>query len=215
MTLETWIAYAIATEILLIVPGPTVLLIVGFALTRGRRAAFAAVAGSCLAIVICFAAAFAGLGALLQTSATAYTIVKWAGACYLFWLGFKMLRARPEAMLVADARREADAIGGGWRNSTFLHGFVTTTLNPKTIVFLIAFTPLFLDPAQPTLPQAVIMTATFVVLAFLSDGAYALVASGARTAIMRPRTMRWVQRSGGLMLVGAGLWTAASKRVAG
>jgi len=214
MTFETWIAYAVATEILLIVPGPTVLLVIGFALTRGRRAALAAVAGSCLAVVVAFTATFAGLGALLQTSATAYTIVKWAGACYLFYLGLKMIRARPEAMLVAEAEREAAAVTGGWRNSTFLHGFITTTLNPKTIVFLIAFTPLFLDPAQPTAPQAAIMTATFATLAFLSDGAYAVVASSARSVIMQPKTARWMQRAGGLMLIGAGLWTAATKRAA-
>lgn len=208
MSWETWIAYAVATEVLLIIPGPTVLLVVGYAITRGRGPALMAVAGSCLGISCAFAITFAGLGAVLTASATAFSVMKWVGAAYLVYLGIQMWRAKTETLL------EADAAGGKSRHrSTFAHGFVTTILNPKVVVFLVAFVPQFMNPAAPTMPQAVIMTATFVTLAFLSDGAYAVFASKARQSFLGVRGMKWVQRVGGSLLIGAGLLTAATKRV--
>ena len=210
MTWETWIAYAVATEILLIIPGPTVLLVIGYALTRGRGPALWAVAGSCLAMIFAFAITFAGLGAVLAASATAYTVMKWAGAAYLVYLGVQMWRAKSSTLPTAAAGRETAAKAG--KRSTFLHGFITTILNPKVVVFLVAFVPQFMNPAAAPLPQAVLMTATFVVLAFLSDGAYAVFASRARQSFMGERTMKWVQRTGGSLLIGAGLLTAVTKR---
>lgn len=209
MSWETWIAYAVATEVLLIIPGPTVLLVVGYALTRGRGPALWAVAGSCLGITCAFAITFAGLGAVLSTSALAFTVMKWAGAAYLVYLGVQMWRAKADTMLKVE-----DGLGERPRQrSTFLHGFVTTILNPKVVVFLVAFVPQFMNPAAPAMPQAIIMTATFVTLAFLSDGAYAVFASKARQSLMGERTVKWVQRTGGSLLIGAGLLTAATKRV--
>jgi threonine/homoserine/homoserine lactone efflux protein len=208
MSWETWIAYAVATEVLLIIPGPTVLLVVGYALTRGRGPALWAVAGSCLATACAFGITFAGLGAVLAASATAFTIMKWVGAAYLVYLGIQMWRAKADTMLKVD-----DAAGGKPRQrSTFTHGFITTILNPKIVMFLVAFVPQFMNPAAPALPQAILMTATFVALAFLSDGAYAVFASKARQSFLGDRAMKWVQRTGGSLLIGAGLLTAATKR---
>lgn len=211
MSLETWIAYAVATEILLIIPGPTVLLVVGYAITRGRGPALWAVVGSCLAITCAFGITFAGLGAVLAASASAFTVMKWAGAAYLVYLGIQMWRTKADTLMKVEA---GEARGGKTRQrSTFLHGFITTMLNPKVVVFLVAFVPQFMNPAASALPQAVLMTATFVVLAFLSDGAYAVFASRARQSFMSERTIKWVQRTGGSLLIGAGLLTAATKRI--
>ncbi|RVU36385.1 LysE family translocator [Hwanghaeella grinnelliae] len=209
MSLETWIAYAVATEILLIIPGPTVLLVIGYALTRGRGPALWAVVGSCLGMTCAFAVTFAGLGAVLAASATVFTVMKWVGAAYLVYLGVQMWRAKADTML------KVEGVPGEKprQRSTFLHGFITTILNPKVVVFLVAFVPQFMNPAAPALPQAIIMTATFVTLAFLSDGAYAVFASKARQSLMGERTVKWVQRTGGSLLIGAGLLTAATKRV--
>ena len=207
MSLETWIAYAIATEILLFIPGPTVLLVVGYALTRGPAPALWAVAGACCATSVAFVIAFAGLGAVLSASATAFTVMKWIGAAYLVWLGIQMWRAKAETMLKVD-----EGAMGPRQRSTFWHGFLTTLLNPKIVVFLVAFVPQFMDPAQPTVPQAVIMAVTFVCFAFLNDGAYALFAAKARQTFLGERGMKWVQRVGGSMLIGAGFLTAAAKR---
>lgn len=211
MSWETWIAYAVATEVLLIIPGPTVLLVIGYAITRGRGPALMAVAGSCLAMVCAFAITFAGLGAVLATSATAYTVMKWVGAAYLVYLGVQMWRAKSDEFLKVEDG--AAAAGKVRRRSTFLHGFITTILNPKVVVFLVAFVPQFMNPAAPAMPQAVVMTATFVVLAFLSDGAYAVFASKARQTFMGARAVKWLQRTGGGLLIGAGLLTAATKRI--
>ncbi len=209
MSLETWIAYAVATEILLIIPGPTVLLVVGYALTRGRGPALRAVAGSCLATACAFGVTFAGLGAVLAASATAFTVMKWVGAAYLVYLGVQMWRAKSDTMLKVEGAEESKPR----QRSTFAHGFITTILNPKIVVFLVAFVPQFMNPAAPALPQAFVMIATFVTLAFLSDGAYAVFASRARQSLMGERTVKWVQRTGGSLLIGAGLLTAATKRV--
>lgn len=217
MSWETWIAYAIATELLLLVPGPTVLLVVSYALTRGTGPALWAVIGSCLGTLVAFAIAFGGLGALLAASSTAFTIMKWIGAAYLIYLGVTMWRARADNPLAALTRENAAIDGGPGRarkqRSTFWHGFITTLLNPKVVVFLVAFIPQFLDPGRPTAPQALIMTATFVGLAFLSDGAYALLASRARKTFLGPRGLKWTQRLAGSLLIGAGLVTAAAKRI--
>ena len=107
MSLETWIAYAVATEILLIIPGPTVLLVVGYALTRGRGPALRAVAGSCLATACAFGVTFAGLGAVLAASATAFTVMKWVGAAYLVYLGVQMWRAKSDTMLKVEGAEES------------------------------------------------------------------------------------------------------------
>lgn len=208
MSWETWIAYAVATEVLLIIPGPTVLLVVGYALTRGRGPALWAVAGSCLATACAFAITFAGLGAVLAASATAFTVMKWVGAAYLVYLGVQMWRAKADTLLKVDGETGAKPR----QRSTFAHGFITTILNPKIVMFLVAFVPQFMNPAAQAMPQAILMTVTFVTLAFLSDGAYAIFASKARETFMGARTMKWVQRTGGTLLIGAGLLTAATKR---
>ena len=207
MSLETWIAYAVATEILLFIPGPTVLLVVGYALTRGSAPALWAVAGSCLGTTVAFVVAFAGLGAVLSASATAFMVMKWVGAAYLVYLGIQMWRAKADDMLKVDGEAETPR-----QRSTFWHGFLTTLLNPKIVVFLVAFVPQFMNPAAPALPQALIMTATFVGLAFLNDGAYAVFAAKARESFLGGRGMKWVQRTGGTLLIGAGFLTAAAKR---
>ncbi len=221
MSWETWVAYAVATELILLVPGPTVLLVVSYALTRGAGPALWAVAGSCLGTTVAFAIAFGGLGALLAASSTAFTIMKWIGAAYLIYLGVSMWRARADNPLTALTRQGAASEPeekrtqegpGKKQRSTFWHGFITTLLNPKVAVFLVAFIPQFLDPSRQTAPQALIMTATFVGLAFVSDGAYVLLASRARKTFLGPRGLKWTQRLAGSLLIGAGLVTAAAKR---
>lgn len=210
MSIETWIAFAIATELILIIPGPSVLLVVAYALSRGQAAGLKCVLGCSTGAAFAFVAAFAGLGALLSASATAFTAVKLIGAAYLVYLGVKMWRSKPEDLALSDPSGAADS--RKWRNSPYLHGLVTTVLNPKIVVFLVAFVPQFMDPTAAALPQAVIMTATFVGLAIISDGVYAIVASRARGLFLNARTAKWMNRLGGSFLIGAGVFTAVAKR---
>lgn len=205
MAVETWLAFAAASAVLLVVPGPTILLVIGQSLGAGRRNALPLVAGVAAGDLVAMSLSLAGLGALLAASATLFTLLKWAGAAYLVWLGAGLWRApvAAEAPPPLPARRAArDA-------------FLVTALNPKSLAFFVAFVPQFLDPARPFGPQAAILVPTFVVLAALNAGAYALLAGRLSAAVRRPAVRRAFNRAGGTFLIGAGLATAAMRRAGG
>jgi threonine/homoserine/homoserine lactone efflux protein len=209
MSLEHWLAFAAASAVLVAIPGPTVLLVVSYALGHGRRSAAATVAGVALGDFTAFTASMLGLGVLLAASAALFTALKWIGAAYLIYLGVKLWRAPVSADGISAAADQAKP------SRIFLHAYVVTALNPKGIVFFVAFLPQFLDAAAPIVPQMVILGATFLVLATLNALAYALSASAARNVIRRPQVQRWVNRIGGSLLIGAGVLTVAWRRTAG
>ncbi|MBW8003746.1 MAG: LysE family translocator, partial [Planctomycetes bacterium] len=203
MAIEVWLTYTLAAGILLIIPGPTILLVVSYALTEGRRSAVAIVAGVVLGDLTAMTVSIAGLGALLAASATLFTVMKWVGAAYLVYLGVRMWRSSP---VLEDAAPEANG-RSPW--AMLGHSFAVTALNPKGIVFFVAFLPQFVSAQRPVLPQLLILGGTFLVLAFLNAAGYALMAGSVRTLLRRPRTLRNVQRAGGSLLVGAGVLTAS------
>jgi threonine/homoserine/homoserine lactone efflux protein len=200
MTLETWLAFALASLIAVMIPGPVVIFILGRSLGGGWRAALPTVGGVALGDAVALAASLAGLGALLAASAVAFTVAKWVGAAYLVWLGVKLWRA-PVGEAVALPARHA-----------FRDAFLVTVLNPKSIAFFVAFVPQFLDPTRPFLPQAALVLTTFVGLGALNAMGYALLAGKLSDAVSRPTIRRGFNRMGGAMLVGAGLATAAMRR---
>ncbi len=206
MDLVTWLAFVVASLALLIIPGPTVLLAISYALSRGRRVALATVAGVTLGDIIAMTASLAGLGALVLASATLFTALKWAGALYLVYLGITMLRGAAKAEL-----GEMPEMAGETRR-VFWNACTVTTLNPKSITFFIAFVPQFVDPNRPLLPQFAVMEVTFVVLASTVVLIYALLAAHLRSRIARPGTLAWLQRGGGAALLGLGIATAFAKR---
>ncbi len=208
MSLDHWLAFAAASAIMLAIPGPTILLVISYALGHGRKAAGATVAGVALGDFTAMTASMLGLGALLATSAAIFTVLKWAGAAYLVWLGIKLWRA-PVSL---GAEGEAPAEGKPFR--IFAHAYVVTALNPKSIVFFVAFLPQFLDVSQPVLPQMAIFEVTFLVLGSLNALFYALLASAARKTIRKPSVQKVVNRTGGTLLIGAGLLTIGLKRAA-
>lgn len=199
MSFDHWIAFVAASAIMLAIPGPTILLVVSYALGHGRRATVATVTGVALGDFTAMTASMLGLGALLATSAALFTALKWAGAAYLVWLGVKLWRAPTGDLAVAAA--DAEGVRPG---RIFLHAWMVTALNPKSIVFFVAFVPQFLVAAEPLLPQMVVAEVTFLVLASLNALAYALMASAARRTIRRPGVQRAVNRVGGGLLMGAG-----------
>jgi len=208
MSFELWLAFAAASAVMLAIPGPTVLIVVSYALGHGRRSAMATVAGVALGDFTAMTASMLGLGVLLATSAALFTGLKWAGAAYLVYLGVKLWRAP----VTAGAEQ-----GGGADVSPLrmmLHTYAVTALNPKSIVFFVAFLPQFLDTARPLAGQMVAMEATFLALATLNATLYALAASAARKAVRKPSVQRAVNRTGGSLLIGAGLLTAAWKKAA-
>ena len=204
MTIETWLAFAAASSILLIIPGPTILLVVSYALGQGWRTALPMAVGVALGDFTAMTLSMLGIGALLLASATLFTVLKWIGAAYLIWLGIKLFRAG--GTLGAEPRRDAASA-----TKMLAHAWLVTALNPKSITFFVAFLPQFLDRNADFWTQMAIFEATFLVLAFCNAFGYALVASRARSVFASERAIRIFNRTGGSLLVGAGVATVAMR----
>jgi threonine/homoserine/homoserine lactone efflux protein len=197
MALETWLAFVAASAVLLVIPGPTILLVVSYALGRGWKVAAPVATGVALGDLTAMTLSMLGVGALLASSAALFTALKWIGAGYLVYLGLELWRAG--ATLEAEARTEPVA-----PFRMLAHAWFVTMLNPKSIVFFVAFLPQFLDPARPFWPQMALFEVTFVALAFANAFGYALLAARARRLAASPRAIRLVNRAGGTALIAAG-----------
>ncbi|MBV2360365.1 LysE family transporter [Thalassococcus sp. CAU 1522] len=207
MAFDLWLAFVAASTLLLLIPGPTVLLVLSYALSKGRSVALASAAGVATGDLIAMSLSLAGLGALVATSAMLFTVLKWVGAAYLVWLGIKLIRSAPTHGLSLP---QATITSRG----VYAHNAAVTALNPKSIAFFIAFVPQFVDGQRPLLPQFAILTATFVTLAALNALAYALAADRLRRWVQRPAPLTWMTRAGGATLIGMGLLTATLRRPA-
>lgn len=202
MDLSTWAGFMLASTILLVIPGPTILLIMSYALGQGMRAAFPLAVGVALGDFTAMTLSMLGLGAVLAASATLFTVLKLLGAAYLIWLGVQLWRAG------STMRAEARTDGTGALRMVG-HAWFVTALNPKSIIFFLAFLPQFLDPAGEFWTQMLIFEATFLVLAFANATGWGLVAARVGRVVSSPRAVRAFNRMGGTILVGAGVWTAS------
>ena len=200
MTFESWAAFTAASAVLLIIPGPTVLLVVSYALGQGWRTVLPMTVGVALGDFTAMTLSMLGLGALLAASATLFTILKWVGAAYLVYLGIKLWRAGG----TLDAPPRTDVVSAA---RMLGHAWLVTALNPKSITFFVAFLPAFLDPQADFLTQMVVFETTFLVLAFANAFGYALVAARARGFVANPRAIGVVNKVGGGLLIGAGAAT--------
>ena len=206
MTLELWLAFVAASAIVLIIPGPTILTVISYSVTHGKRANVALVAGVALGDSTALVASLVGLGALLAASATWFTVVKWIGGLYLLYLGVKLLRsgvALPEP-------GAAPPIQSMWR--LFANTYAVTALNPKSVVFFVAFLPHFIDASADVTRQLWIVAVTFVVLASINAALYAVFASAARRLLVSPAAQRRFNVVGGSLLSAAGLWALLARR---
>ena len=200
MTFESWAAFTAASAVLLIIPGPTVLLVVSYALGQGWRTVLPMTVGVALGDFTAMTLSMLGLGAVLATSATLFTILKWVGAAYLVYLGIRLWRAGG----TLDAATRTDAVSAA---KMLGHAWLVTALNPKSITFFVAFLPAFLDPKADFLTQMVVFGTTVLVLAFANAFGYALVAARARGFVANPRAIGMVNKVGGGLLIGAGAAT--------
>ena len=207
MDFQIWLTFVAASIALLLIPGPTVLLVLSYAISQGKRVALATVAGVAFGDLLAMSASLAGLGAMVLASATLFTALKWMGAAYLIYLGVKLFRSASTASL-GDVGEIAQTSAA----NVFGHATAVTALNPKSIVFFIAFVPQFIAVDSPLLPQFSILIATFVGLAAMNALAYALLAEKLRTKIARPSVLAWFSRCGGAALITMGIATAAFKR---
>lgn len=205
MPFDLWLAFIAAATLLLMIPGPTILLVISYSLTQGRRVALAMALGVALGDLVAMTTSLLGLGALVMASAELFTALKWIGAAYLVWLGLKLLRSAPQGAEMPEAEpKEARAV--------FAHAATVTALNPKSIAFFIAFVPQFIHLGHPLPIQFATLIATFVSLAALNALFYALLADRLRSRIRSPRVLRAMNRTGGGALIGMGVMTAALSR---
>jgi threonine/homoserine/homoserine lactone efflux protein len=197
-------AFAAASIVLLVIPGPAVLYIVNRSVTDGRTVGLAAVAGVQLGTFVHAAGAALGLSAVLATSAVAFTAVKWLGAGYLVYVGVRTLATRPPAY---DPTRP-----GMTPRRAFRQGFVVNLFNPKVALFFLSFLPQFIraDHGRPAV-QAMILGLVFCTLGVLSDGSYSLLASSLRNVLVKGRALPFVQRYvAGTVFIGLGVVAATA-----
>ena len=192
----TFALFAAASLAFLVIPGPSVFYIVTRSLVQGRRAGITSMLGVQAGGLVHVVAAAFGVSALIASSAAAFTVVKYAGAAYLVFLGLRKLFGRD-----GDGDAELTAAPASER-TLFWHGVVVNILNPKTALFFLAFLPQFVDPAAAVAPQMLVLGTLLVGLGVLSDGTYALLAAGAgrklrETAAARRRLDRM---SGGVFI---------------
>jgi homoserine/homoserine lactone efflux protein len=200
MSLSVYLAYLAACLVVVIVPGPSVTLIVANSLRHGRRAGLLNVAGTQVGLALTVGVVLLGLASLIAAMGEWFVWVRLAGAAYLIWLGWKLLVDPGEAEAGAAPPR------GGF----FAQGLVVALSNPKTLLFFGAFFPQFIDAGRDFTVQVLIMGATAMGVAAVSDSGYALLASRAGAALSR-RRLRLINRASGGVLIGGGLWLALSR----
>jgi homoserine/homoserine lactone efflux protein len=201
---DVYLTFVVATAIMIFLPGPSVILTVAHGVSFGWRRAFVTVAGVTLGGAVQLTVAIIGLVSVLEVVADAFEWVRWAGAAYLVYLGFRQWRS-------ADQPRGLEAPAVSFKG-LFVQGLVTTIPNPKSLIFIAAFLPQFLDPARPLGMQLAIIMPTFLVITFIVTGVWAVAAGHARRFLHSPRARRVVARvSGGLMMT-AGVGLALARR---
>lgn len=205
------LAFAAVALIIIVIPGPSVLFVVGRALAHGRRVALASVLGNEAGSLVLVALVAAGVGPLVERSALIFTTLKLAGAAYLVFLGARAFLQRRRHAL-AELAGHAGA-PRGWARAV-LQGFLVGVSNPKTAVFFAAILPQFVARSRGDVPaQMLVLGAVFALIATISDGAWSLVASGARGWFGRsPRRLELVGGTGGLAMIGLGITVAVTGR---
>lgn len=208
MSFQLWLAFVVASAVVLLIPGPTILTVISYSVTHGRRANTPLVAAVALGDSTALVLSLFGLGALLATSAFWFTVVKSLGGIYLIYLGIKLLRAGASSgSPVAPAAR-------GSRLRLFANTYAVTALNPKSMVFFVAFLPQFIDHGASVTQQLFVLTVTFVSMATLNATLYAIFAGAARKLLDSPRSRRRFDAAGGSLLLAAGVWGLLARRPA-
>ncbi|MQA95073.1 MAG: LysE family translocator [Streptosporangiales bacterium] len=203
------VALLLTAFIFIVVPGPSVLFTVGRALSIGRRGALLTVLGNTLGVFVQVIAVAVGVGALVESSVLAFTVLKLAGAAYLIYLGVQAVRHRKALGGLLDEHKAAAR-----PHRIISDGFVVGITNPKSIVFLPAVLPQFVDPGLGHVPlQMMIVGAVFPLIALVSDSAWALAAGTARAWFARsPRRLALIGGAGGFVMIGFGLNLAITGR---
>jgi homoserine/homoserine lactone efflux protein len=202
MSFELYGAYLVACFLIMLLPGPNVMLVISNTLRHGTRAGLLNVAGTQLGLAIVIALVGFGLASVMSALGNWFLWIRLAGAAYLIWVGIKLFRANPQTLEDPAPRKP--------RGGFFGQALLVTLSNPKLLLFFGAFFPQFIDPAGNTALQIAIMGVTSMAVAALCDSTYALVSGRARHLLSRSR-VRWLNRVSGSFMVGGGLWLALSR----
>ena len=206
--MTTLLLFCTAALVLLVVPGPAVFYILARSVNQGARAGLVSVAGIHTGTLVHVVAAVGGLSALLVSSATAFTAVKFAGAAYLLYLGIKSIWAYRQSRKVRSTIPE---VAPRSMRRVFFDGVIVNVLNPKTAVFFLAFVPQFVDPSAGHAFQLVLLGAVFILLGILSDGAYAVIGAWLGRRLRRMPVARGrTQLVAGTAYLGIGAATAVA-----
>lgn len=205
MTFSVWLAFAAASFVMGLIPGPGVTAIVGYALGSGRKTALASVGGMTIGNATAMTLSLAGVGALLASSALAFSVLKWAGALYLIGLGIYTIFKSGQA---SPATQKASTISP---RTAFFSNVAVGVLHPKTIVFYVSFVPQFISTNGSYPLQAGLLTATFCLIVAATDSAYALAASSVSSLLSRTKIATWSKRASGGVLICAGVATATTQ----
>ncbi|MEM7319433.1 MAG: LysE family translocator [Pseudomonadota bacterium] len=197
MPIETWTIYALTVLAMMSTPGPSQLLMLTNSGVHGFHRSLATAAGDLTANALQMLAAGLGLAAILAASATALTVIKWAGVTYLIWLGIRMIRrAKPEEAGARTPRKKASL------QTLWLQGFLTSAANPKAVVFFAALFPQFIAGTAAFWPQFLILSATYIIIDGLFLSAYGLGSSWV-VSRFKGSARVWVERIGGGFMIGA------------
>jgi threonine/homoserine/homoserine lactone efflux protein len=201
---HTFVLFAGTSILILVAPGPSVLYVITRSVSQGRRAGAVSVLGVGLGNFSHAIAAAIGVSAIVASSAIAFSVVKYAGAAYLIYLGIRALTGRGEAMLSSPDRERTD-------RRLFWEGFVVDFLNPKVALFYLAFLPQFVDPAGAVAPQMLLLGAVFTSLGLISDGTYAVAAGTLGRRLRNARFESRLRRASGAVFVGLGISAALAE----
>lgn len=204
MEFNVFLAFVTATAIMISLPGPSVLLVVAHSISYGWQRALLTVAGTTTGIAVQLFIAAVGLSSLLHTAADVFVWLRWAGAAYLVYLGIKQWRS-------ADAPIALDASSAS-RANLFTQGLVVTIPNPKSLIFIAAFLPQFLDATRSATTQFAVVVPTFLLITFIVTGIWALAAGKARGYLRKQNALKPVFRAAGGMMILSGVGLAMARR---
>jgi len=205
MSIEIWLAFVAASAVLLMIPGPTTLTVISYSISHGYKAKIPLILAVALGDSTALALSLLGLGALLAESAFWFQAVKWAGGLYLIYLGIKLLMAGVSPTEISENK------GGVSSWKLFANTYLVTALNPKGIIFFVAFLPQFINTGANVSTQLWVLAVTFVMLASLNATLYALFAGKAQQALSSPKTQRLFNICGGSLLSAAGIWALTAE----
>lgn len=203
MSLDLYLAFVAASAVLILIPGPNVALIVANSVAHGTRFGLLTVAGTSSAVVVHLALTVLGATAILSFLAASFDWLRWAGVFYLVWLGVRAWRA--PAVDLAGTEAQARSV-----KLIFGRGFLVGLINPKTLLFYGAFLPQFVTPGPTEADQLLLLAVTFLVVATVLDGVWAVLAGRLRKLLRTHVRLR--NRLTGSLLVGAGLGLALARR---